>query len=63
MIGVFPSRVLGLSQSIEIDQRADKKFRQGFTGAPAAAVGSKNRNRLPCLLPVEGGSELVPYVA
>ena len=25
-----------LFQSIEIDQRPDKKLRQGFTGAPAA---------------------------
>ena len=62
-VSLIEIRAPGLSQSIEIDQREDKKFRQGFTGAPAAAVGSKNRNRLPCLLPVEGGSELVPYVA
>ena len=30
-------RVLGLCESIEINQSPDQKFRQGFTGAPAAA--------------------------
>ena len=34
---VIPIRVLDLLQSIEIDQRPDKKFRQGFVRAPAAA--------------------------
>ena len=30
-------------QSIEIDQRPDKKFRQGFIGAPATAGGRENK--------------------
>ena len=34
---VIPIRVLDLLQSIEIDQRPYKKFRQGFVRAPAAA--------------------------
>ena len=34
---MIPIRVLDLLQSIEIDQRPDKKFRQGFVRAPAAA--------------------------
>ena len=40
---LIPSRVLGLSQSIEIDQRPDKTFRHGFVGAPAAAGGSEDK--------------------
>ena len=31
--------VFGLLQLIEINYRPDKKYRQGFTGAPAAAGG------------------------
>ena len=37
------TKVLGLPQSIEIDYRPDKKFRQGFIGVPAAAEGSGNK--------------------
>ena len=33
------NQVLGLPQSIETDYRPDKKFRQGFTGAPVIAAG------------------------
>ena len=40
---LIPTRVLGLPQSIEIDKRPVKKFRQGFTGAPVAAGGSENK--------------------
>ena len=36
-------RVLGLHQSIEIDQRLDKKPRESFTGAPAAAGGMEGK--------------------
>ena len=36
-VTLIRTRVLGLPQSIEIDQRADEKFRRGFIGAPAAA--------------------------
>ena len=35
--GLVTDRGPWLFQSIEIDQRPDKKLRQGFTGAPAAA--------------------------
>ena len=38
---LMPTRVLGLPQSIEIDKRPDKKFRQGFTGAPAPQAGAQ----------------------
>lgn len=31
-----------LASSIEIGKRPGEKFRQGFIGAPAAAVGSRN---------------------
>lgn len=30
-------------QSTEIDKRPDKKFRQGFIGIHAAALGSSNK--------------------
>ena len=39
----------GPPQAIEIDQRPDKKFRQGFTGAPAAAARSENKQQVPLL--------------
>ena len=39
---MLPTRVLDLGQSIEIDYRPDKKFKQGFIGAPTAA-GRKNK--------------------
>ena len=45
--------ILGLPQSIEIDKRPDKKFRQGFIGAPAAAGQSEN-DRFPCSPPKAG---------
>jgi len=40
---LVPARVLGLLQSIEPDQRPDKKFRQDFIGAPPAAGESENK--------------------
>lgn len=41
---VIPTRVLGLPQSIEIEKRPDKKFRQVSTGASALAAGeSENK--------------------
>ena len=52
-IHVIPTRVLGLPQSIEIDQRLDKKFRQGFIGAPAAA--GRNENKLTVSLALSLG--------
>ena len=36
-------RILGLLQSIEIDQRPNKKFRKGFVRAPAAAERRENK--------------------
>ena len=48
------TRVLGLPQSTEINLRPDRKCRQGFTGAPAAAGGRKNKDRCPCWLPKVG---------
>ena len=40
----------GLPQSIEIDWRPDKKFRQGFTGAPATAGETKNKQKIASLV-------------
>lgn len=37
---MISTKVLGLPQSIGIDQRPDKKSEQGFIGAPAAAAGN-----------------------
>ena len=46
---LLPTRVLGLPQSIEIDQRPDKKFGEGCIGAPAAARGSEDKQQAPLL--------------
>ena len=46
---MIPTGVLDLPQSIEIGLRPDKKFRQGFTGAPAAAGGREDKQQLPLL--------------
>ena len=35
--------IFGLCQEIDIDKRAEKKFRQVFIGASAAAVESENK--------------------
>ena len=35
------NQVLGLPQSIETDYRPDKKFRQGFIGAPVPTAGGR----------------------
>ena len=47
---VLPTRIFGLPQSIEIDQRPDKKFSQGFIGASTATEGSKNKEQFPLLI-------------
>ena len=44
-------RVLGLPQRVEIDKRPDKKFRQGFTGAPAAAGREEQEQTTGSLAP------------
>ena len=46
--------VLGLPQSIEIDQRPDKKFRQGSIGSCDAVGSSENKKWMPLLTP-QGG--------
>ena len=40
-----------------IDQRPDKKFRQGFTGIPVAAVGSENKQQVPFTCPFPNSRE------
>ena len=53
--------MLGFPQSIEIDQRLDKKFRQDFTGALVVARENENTQEVPllsCLL----GREFVPFM-
>ena len=60
----FPTlqtRVIGLYQRTEIDQRLDKKFRQGFTGAPTVAEGSEDKLQFSLLTTCSGG-KLVPYM-
>ena len=37
--------------SIEIDQRSDKIFKQGFVRVPAAVVGSENKPQAPLPTP------------
>ena len=48
-------------QSIEIDQRPDKIFSQGFIGAPAATEGSENKVTGPLVHSPQGG-EQVPHL-
>lgn len=49
--GVLPTRVLGLTQSIGVDQRPDRKCRLGFIGASATAEGSESKQQVLRLLP------------
>lgn len=37
--------------SVEIDERPDEEFRQGFTGTHAVARGSENEKQVPLLAP------------
>ena len=48
--------VFGLLQLIEINYRPEKKFRKGFTGAPAAAGGGweQTTGSLACSVPEVG---------
>ena len=52
---VLRTSALGLPQSIEINQRPDKKFKQGFSWGPCccreagATWGTRTSNRCPCL--------------
>ena len=38
-VSLILTKILGLPQSIKIDQRLDKELKQVFTGAPAAGDG------------------------
>ena len=55
---MLPNRVLGLPQSIEIDYRPDKKFREGFIVAPDAVGAARTGNRFPCLITSRSGARL-----
>lgn len=59
-MNVMLTRVLGLSPSIGIDYRPDRKSRRGFIGTPAAAIGSKNKQPGPLLACSLGGGKLIP---
>ena len=51
------------SQSIKTDQMPDQKFRQVFTGSPAAARDSKKKQHVPLLsCSLRLGGKLVPYM-
>lgn len=54
------NRILGIPPSIAIDYRPEKKFRQGSTGAPEAAAGSKCKPVLTVC--PGGGGELVLHM-
>ena len=58
---MLPNRVLGLPQSIEIDYRPDKKFREGFIVAPDASRGCKNRQQVPLFDHLPKRGKVVPY--
>ena len=57
------TKVPGLPQSIEIDQRLDKKFRQGFAllGPLLQHEGVRTSDRLQCLVFPEW-DEFVPFL-
>ena len=55
---MLPNRVLGLPQSIEIDYRPDKKFRQGFIVAPDAAGAARTDNKFPFLITSQSRARL-----
>lgn len=46
---MLQTRALGLSQSIEIDERPDQIFKRGSIEAPAAAGGRENEQQIPLL--------------
>lgn len=56
-INLIPTRVLVLSQCIEIDQKSDKKFKQEFNGTPATARGVRTSNMFFCLLTAKLSSD------
>ena len=58
---MLPTRVLGLPQSTEIDQKPDKKFRQSFTGALAATREIKKKQVSLVRLLHKAGRQSVPY--
>ena len=62
VLALIPTRVLDLPQSVETDQRPDKKFRQGSTGAPAAAGGGESRHQVLLLAHSLGGGKPIPYM-
>ena len=53
-VSLIEIRAPGLSQSIEIDQRPDKKFRQGSVGPLLQQEGARTNNSFPCLGAGEG---------
>lgn len=50
-----------LTQSIEIDQKPDKKFGQGFIGSLLQWRGMKTNTKFPLLAPHGGDELVVPY--
>ena len=44
---MLPTGVLDLPQSMAIDQRPDRKFRQGFSGTPEYQRGMENEQQIP----------------
>ena len=55
-----------LALIIEIDQRSDKKFRQGFIGSKnsnsSVAVGRENKQQFPLLAHSLRGGRVVPHM-
>ena len=51
MLSLVLFRVLGLSRSIEIDQRPDRKCRQSFIGILVGCRGVRTNKNFSCLFP------------
>ena len=48
-VGMLQTMALGLSQSIEIDERPDQIFKQGSIEVPTAAGGRENKQQIPLI--------------
>lgn len=63
LLGLLLTQFLGFPQSIEIDKKLDRKFRQGFIGGPAAArVGRGEREVNRLFAHSQRWGKLIPYL-
>ena len=61
-VGMLQTMALGLSKSIEIDERPGQIFKQGSVEVPTAAGGRENKQQIPLIAHSMGEGKLVPYM-